>query len=295
MGLIDETISLNIASSLLSKDTSSIFKNTHSLIDLGIDPLEIQKQILSSLRELALIKIGETNIINQSENIIKKSAEISAKFSLKNIVEITNEFSKQEVISGEHPPISLEMALISVMIKQENSVNQKPNVAPTTKTISKPIPEKKSFENKDNSKKEPEIQKKTSENTLVKQKTEKILTTDERWLTVCEKLKRSIGKKYNLGSLLRTAQNPSPENSILTLKFKSKTLTENMTEEIKDQKVKNLIESTVSDVYNETITIKIISNNSSDNNGSDTKIEDSPIVRMAITMGGKVINKKDNK
>ena len=41
--------------------------------------------------------------------------------------------------------------------------------------------------------------------------------------------------------------------------------------------------------------IKIISNNSSDNNGSDTKIEDSPIVRMAITMGGKVINKKDNK
>lgn len=294
LGLIDETISLNIASSLLSKDTSSIFKNTHSLIDLGIDPLEIQKQILSSLRELALIKIGETNIINQSENIIKKSAEISAKFSLKNIVEITNEFSKQEVISGEHPPISLEMALISVMIKQENSVNQKPNVAPTTKTISKPIPEKKSFENKDNSKKEPEIQKKTSENTLVKQKTEKILTTDERWLTVCEKLKRSIGKKYNLGSLLRTAQNPSPENSILTLKFKSKTLTENMTEEIKDQKVKNLIESTVSDVYNETITIKIISNNSSDNNGSDTKIEDSPIVRMAITMGGKVINKKDN-
>ena len=149
--------------------------------------------------------------------------------------------------------------------------------------------------NKDNSKKEPEIQKKTSENTLVKQKTEKIFTTDERWLTVCEKLKRSIGKKYNLGSLLRTAQNPSPENSILTLKFKSKTLTENMTEEIKDQKVKNLIESTVSDVYNETITIKIISNNSSDNNGSDTKIEDSPIVRMAITMGGKVINKKDNK
>ena len=98
-----------------------------------------------------------------------------------------------------------------------------------------------------------------------------------------------------MGSLLRTAQNPSPENSILTLKFKSKTLTENMTEEIKDQKVKNLIESTVSDVYNETITIKIISNNSSDNNGSDTKIEDSPIVRMAITMGGKVINKKDNK
>ena len=135
LGLIDETISLNIASSLLSKDTSSIFKNTHSLIDLGIDPLEIQKQILSSLRELALIKIGETNIINQSENIIKKSAEISAKFSLKNIVEITNEFSKQEVISGEHPPISLEMALISVMIKQENSVNQKPNVAPTTKQL----------------------------------------------------------------------------------------------------------------------------------------------------------------
>ena len=291
LGLIDETISLNIASSLLSKDTSSIFKNTHSLIDLGIDPLEIQKQILSSLRELALIKIGETNIINQSENIIKKSAEISAKFSLKNIVEITNEFSKQEVISGEHPPISLEMALISVMIKQENSVNQKPNVAPTTKTISKPIPEKKSFENKDNSKKEPEIQKKTSENTLVKQKTEKIFTTDERWLTVCEKLKRSIGKKYNLGSLLRTAQNPSPENSILTLKFKSNTFTENMIEEIKDQQVKKLIESTVSEVYNETITIKIMSNNSSkDNNNDSANIEDSPIVRMAISMGAKVID-----
>ncbi len=295
LGLIDETISLEIAFSLLSKDTSSVFKNTHSLIDLGIDPLEIQKQIINSLRELALIKIGEINIINQSENIIKKSTDISAKFSLNNIVEITNVFSKQEVISGEYPPISLEMALITVIIKQENSINQKTTVAPTTKTINKSIPEKQSFQVISSSKKELETQKNPSEATLVKQKTRNAFTADERWIKVCEKLKRSRGKKYTLGSLLRNVQNPLPKNSILTLKFQSKTLTENMIEEIKNQQVKKLIESTVSEVYNENITIKILSNNSSDSNESETKIEDNPIVRMAISMGGKIINKKEDK
>ena len=68
-----------------------------------------------------------------------------------------------------------------------------------------------------------------------------------------------------------------------------------MIEEIKDQQVKKLIESTVSEVYNETITIKIMSNKSSqDNNNDSANIEDSPIVRMAISMGAKVIDKKDD-
>ena len=68
-----------------------------------------------------------------------------------------------------------------------------------------------------------------------------------------------------------------------------------MIEEIKDQQVKKLIESTVSEVYNETITIKIMSINSSkDNNNNSANIEDSPIVRMAISMGAKIIDKKDD-
>ena len=98
-----------------------------------------------------------------------------------------------------------------------------------------------------------------------------------------------------MGALLRNVQNPSPQNSILTLKFKSNTFTENMIEEIKDQQVKKLIESTVSEVYNETITIKIMSNNSlKDNNNDSASIEDSPIVRMAISMGANIIDKKDD-
>jgi DNA polymerase-3 subunit gamma/tau len=293
LGLIDETISLKIASSLLNGDTSLVLQDTHSLIDLGVDPLEIQKQILSSLRAIALTKVGETNILIQSEDLIKKSTNISKKFSLNTIVEITNELSKHQIISGEHPPISLEIALINVIIKNRNLIIQKTNVIPTTKSINKSVPEKKSFEKRDDPKKEPKIQKRPSETTLVKQKAGNSFTLDEKWLAVCEKLKRSKGKKYFLGALLRNVQNPSPQNSILTLKFKSNTFTENMIEEIKDQQVKNLIESTVSEVYNKTITIKIMSNNSSkDNNNDSASIEDSPIVRMAISMGAKIIDKK---
>jgi len=302
LGLIDETISLKIASSLLNGDTSLILQDIHSLIDLGVDPLEIQKQILSSLRAIALTKVGETNILIQSEDFLIKSSDISKKFSLNTIVKTTNELSKHEIISGEHPPISLEIALINVIIKNKNSVTQKTNVAPTTKLdkgftkpINNPVPEKKPFEKRNDSKKEPEIKKRPSETTLVKQKTGNSFTLDEKWLAVCEKLKRSKGKKYFLGALLRNVQNPSPQNSILTLKFKSNTFTENMIEEIKDQQVKKLIESTVSEVYNETITIKIMSINSSkDNNNDSANIEDSPIVRMAISMGAKVIDKKDD-
>ena len=132
---------------MLNGDTSLVLQDTHSLIDLGVDPLEIQKQILSSLRSIALTKVGETNILIQSEDLIKKSSDISKKFTLNTIVEITNELSKHEIISGEHPPISLEIALISVIIKNRISVTQKTNLAPTTnlnKNFTKPInnPEK---------------------------------------------------------------------------------------------------------------------------------------------------------
>ena len=64
-----------------------------------------------------------------------------------------------------------------------------------------------------------------------------------------------------------------------------------MIEEIKDQKIRKLIETIISEEYNETLTIKITTNGSLKDN-KQPPIEESPVVRMAISMGAKIVEKK---
>jgi len=283
LGLIDDSTSINIALSLLGGDISSVLKHTHSLIDLGVDPQEIQKHILASLRIIALIKLGETNILNESEDLITKAKTISTKFSLQKIVDTTNDFYNQKVISGEYPPISLEMALITVIIKSNNlgkelqkDNNNVENKKASIKQIKEPFGRR------------PEVESKAP---IINENTNSTSSSKKEWTAICEKLKRTKGKKYILGALLKNVENPSPKNSILTLKFKSNSLADNMIEEIKDQKIRKLIETIISEEYNETLTIKITTNGSLKDN-KQPPIEESPVVRMAISMGAKIVEKK---
>lgn len=114
---------------------------------------------------------------------------------------------------------------------------------------------------------------------------------DPRWSRVTFTLRRTKFRQYVLGSLLKAAEAGEPAGGKLVLKFKSKTLRENIVEELQDARAREAIEKAVAEAYGAPLKVVV---EAGDSNGGtaaagQNAASESPLVRAALAMGARVI------
>jgi hypothetical protein len=94
-----------------------------------------------------------------------------------------------------------------------------------------------------------------------------------------------------LGSLLRAAEAGEPADGKLVLKFKSKTLRQNIEEELQDARAREAVEKAVADAYGAPLKVMIEAGDSNGGTaaGGQNAAAESPLVRAALAMGARVI------
>lgn len=114
---------------------------------------------------------------------------------------------------------------------------------------------------------------------------------DPRWSRVTFTLRRTKFRQYVLGSLLRAAETGEPADGKLVLKFKSKTLRENIVEELQDARSREAVEKAVADAYGAPLKVVIEAGDSNGGTGAtgQSVASGSPLVRAALAMGARVI------
>ena len=115
------------------------------------------------------------------------------------------------------------------------------------------------------------------------------------WTTVVKALGRHKGKKYNLGALLRDckAADVSIVENTLVLPFTHRANLERMQEEIGDPKCRSLVGDAVSRAFGETYEFKLtLLEDNRENGGPSGAARNSPLVRAAIGMGGRIIEEE---
>ena len=117
---------------------------------------------------------------------------------------------------------------------------------------------------------------------------------DTRWSRVTFTLRRTKFRKAVLGILLKAAEAGEPADGKLVLKFKSKTLRENIMEEMQDARAREAIEKAVAEAYGATLKVVI---EAGDLNGGTAPAgqnagSESPLVRAALAMGARVIGER---
>ena len=114
---------------------------------------------------------------------------------------------------------------------------------------------------------------------------------DPRWSRVTFTLRRTKFRQYVLGSLLKAAEAGAPAGGKLVLKFKSKTLRENIVEELQDARAREAVEKAVADAYG--APLKVVIEAGDPNGGTapagQNAASESPLVRAALAMGARVI------
>ncbi len=134
LGIGTFSSSLEILSLILDKEPDKVLALIQNEVNNGTDPKMIKDRLLKNLRGLIYTKNNLSNLLEETEHTISKYAELSKKYSLENLSSVTSIILNANVPSNEHPPISLEVAIIDACfygnptqeVSQENVEVKKP-------------------------------------------------------------------------------------------------------------------------------------------------------------------------
>ena len=115
------------------------------------------------------------------------------------------------------------------------------------------------------------------------------------WAAVVKTLGRHKGKKYNLGALLRDCKpaDVSMDENTLVLPFTHRANLERMQEEIGDPKCRNLVGEAVNTAFGGSYDFKLtLLDDNRDSGGSSGAAQNSPLVRVALGMGARIIEEE---
>ena len=233
LGMGAHSASLEILSLVLEKETDKVLALIQSEVNNGIDPKMIKDRLLKDLRGLIYTKNGLSTLLEETEHTINKYSGLSKKYSLETLGAVTSVILNSDIPSNEHPPISLEIAILDACLIEKS--------APS----------------------EPVVQENAApEKSLLK----------EEWDNVCSTLRREKGDKYFLGGLLKSVL-PEVKGDKIFLTFKSNTMKQNFLNEIKNGKVKEKVQSAINNFFKKDLEIFIEDNVNGDKNEQNPLIK----------------------
>ena len=290
LGIGDTAAALAIASAVLKHDVTAALQQINDQASLGSDVRSLRSAIVDTLRAAMLIKAGANDALSHPDEVIEEMADRTKSVSLELILQALASFGQAEILNSDHGPLGLELAVIKAVskpasksasgghtanaaaassIRSARSGRREPAIPPAGQT---PLPPK------------------TGRPTPTQSRPQRVVPPAEsNWGQVLKALRRTKGKKYVIGALLRNVNAPEPEGHKLILRFKSSSIQGHLEEEMLDENVQNMIKKAVADAYGTELSVSVgeAKNATAQNSENAT---DSPLVRAAMAMGARIID-----
>ena len=292
LGLTRINTGIELLTKILNKESSRVLEIVNEESVSGADPLHLKNQVLQCLRGTIYIKNGLTNLLEESESTINSLTEISKKFSVEQLNNVSKVIVNSKIEANEFPPISLEVAFIECCelmgvnklenINKEIPIANNGNILKDQKTV-KPA-EKKNVNASPAINNSVKTEKPIAQNDVKKIPTNNLINSE--WKSVCKSLNRVKGKDYFIGALLHSVT-PNIENGKINLLFKSNTLKQNFLNEISNLDTKQKVLDSIKKIYNESLELvvdEIVDSSIKEQN----PLVKTPIVQHAISMGAKI-------
>ena len=288
LGIGDTAAALAIASAVLKHDVTGALQQINDQASLGSDLRSLRSAIVDTLRAAMLIKAGASDALSHPDEVIEEMAASAKSVSLKLILQALASFGQAEILNSEHGPLALELAAINAISKpaaKGESDGHAANMAASSirsargrvKGVTGPpagqTPHPPMTRPAPTQLRPPRV----------------VSPAESNWGQVLKTLRRTKGKKYVIGALLRNVNAPEPEGRKLILRFKSGSIQEHLEEEMLDENVQDTIKKAVADAYGTELSVSVgeAKSATSQNSGDAT---DSPLVRAAMAMGARIID-----
>lgn len=112
---------IQLVEALLQREPSSAFSSLHVALDSGSDPRQYARQVVEYCRNLLLVKLGNSAMIEATAEQQAQMAEHARRFSLPRLMACIQAFNAaaSDPRSGWQPALPLELALAQIITQEE--------------------------------------------------------------------------------------------------------------------------------------------------------------------------------
>ena len=311
LGIGDRSVAETFASFLLTSDIKSALELINLETEKGSNLTVLHNSVIDVLRSCLLVNAGITTENKENFDLEPKLIELIKQIPTSRLFQIISTMANAKINSDTSSPLPLELAVMST---SSENFSQRPKQTVIKPQSQKPNNGEASVKNIKRNTIKPQSQKSNNGEASVNNEIPQNLDQDdppqdgpaknseetsekvnvELWEKVIWLMRRTRNKKYTVGSLLRNTEEPIIENGKISLRFKSKSLSELFKEEMGDPRSKNALREALEQVYNQSLELELRIQGNFDSDGNLVKDQEKhiPMVRQALQLGAKIIGEE---
>jgi DNA polymerase-3 subunit gamma/tau len=131
---------LDLVEALVERQADAGLNQIHAALDAGSDPRQFARQIVDYLRDLLLVRMGNSNQVDATVEVREQMARHAQKFSTAELLRIIRafNFAAGEARSAWQPALPLEMAFVEALEPPQIVKSAAPVAAPMTPPATPP-------------------------------------------------------------------------------------------------------------------------------------------------------------
>ena len=272
---------------------------------LGADLQALRNGTVEALRAGLLIKAGVRDAQDQPAEVLEAMRRTGQSTSVDHLLHVLSVVGQAQMRGGTSSPLSLELAALKAVTPPPVAPQAaaRPGPAAAAAPSGRPAPSRPAGPPRPSGPPPPRrapappresarpMPRSVREESGPPPPRREMTPAQQSWGQVQYALRRTKFRKYVIGALLRNAEVGDPSDGELHLRFKSKSLRENLVEELQDPRAKAALDNAVRDVYGTELNVRIGDNGApGPARQSVPAAESSPLVRAALSMGAQIVD-----
>jgi DNA polymerase-3 subunit gamma/tau len=287
LGLGDTTSSVDLASSIISGDTTSALSVINREAARGSDLRALRNGTVDSIRTALLSKAGVDDATGQPEEVREAMSAAARRTSMEKLLHALSALGQAQ-IKGDSSPLELELAVL-------NAINMPAPVvvaaaAPAAgSAVASGYPAAQPAASGASAQPAPEPAR-------TPEPRRQLSPEQAKWRAVTESLRRVKFRVRYLGPILSNVIPPIPADGKVTLRFKSKKLRDGFMEEMEDPRAQSALRAAIDKEYGPGLALTTISPHEEEEEARKAApaASDSPLVRAAMAMGAQVVTQDED-
>jgi DNA polymerase III gamma/tau subunit len=310
LGLGDTAAAIELASALLAGDASRALAAVNREAGRGTDLRALHTATIDALRAALLLKAGVQDALGHPADVVDAMTAAGRSVSMDRLLHVLSAMGQAD-LRGDSSPLQLELAVLKAVTAPQSSapvqqgqaaVAQSPRVAslqspyrpgpamqappprqpaPTSAVRTPAPPARRQPAPADDTDRDAPPPRQPAS------------PSEQKWAKVTFALRRTKFKKFALGPLLKGAEIGEPQDGTLTVRFRHKSLRENIEEELQDARAREAIEKAIADAYGTPLKFAVAAGDAEGVAALGQSVaSESPLVRAALAMGARIVEEK---
>ncbi len=292
LGLGDTSSAVDLASSIITGDTSSALTVINREAGRGADLRSLRNGAVDSVRTALLSKAGVDDASDQPEEVREAMSSAARQASMEKLLHALSALGQAQ-LKGDSSPLEFELAVLNAI-----NVPAPPAaaVAPaSTSTQRSPAANGHSSAPQPSPGYQSQPPAPTPEPDSAPERRRSVSPEESKWRSVTEGLRRMKFRRKYLGPILQNVNPPKPSDGQINLRFRSRKLRDDFMEEMEDPRAQTALRTAIDREYGPGLALKTISPHEEAEAAKKRApaSSESALVRAAMAMGAQVVTESE--